>query len=279
MHKWDPVERGHGEQANLDNRLATYYGQELQEQPLPEASWLRLKTRLEPQRSSKRQRLWQWYKRSHLRRGSMRRHIHRRSMPANMKDAFSRLVFETRQMPPLPALYCSFKAHMRVPTVRVSPLGRRNIKLILPSNEVRALEPSELDVLLATGLARRFYIRKPANILLQLLLMSVELFVCIALILSVVHKASIYIFLIAIMLCIAMLGLLQIQGRRRAFKADVLVVQWLGRSRACQGLHALANRNRSRRRSRWGEPSLAERIDRVCGTQVTSEANRLTLVR
>ena len=168
---------------------------------------------------------------------------------------------------------------MRVPTVRVSPLGRRNIKLILPSNEVRALEPSELDVLLATGLARRFHIRKPAHILLQLLLMSVELFACIALILSVVHKASIYIFLIAIMLCIAMLGLLQIQGRRRAFKADVLVVQWLGRSRACQGLHALANRNRSRRRSRWGEPSLAERIDRVCGTQVTSEANRLTLVR
>jgi hypothetical protein len=280
MHKWDPVERGHGEQADLENRLAAYYGPELQEQPLPEASWLRLKTRLEPQRSSKRQRLWQWYKRSHLRPGSMRRHIHRRSMPAkNMKDTFSRLVFETRQTPPLPALHCSFKAHTRAPTVRVSPLGRRNIKLILPSNEVRALEPSELDVLLATGLARRFYIRKPAHILLQLLLMSVVLFACIALILSVAHKASIYNFLIAAMLCIAMLGLLQIQGRRRAFRADVLVVQWLGRSRACQGLHALADRNRSRRRSRWGEPSLAERIDRVCGTQVTSEASRLTLVR
>src|SRR5260370_839628 len=164
MHKWDPVERGHGEQANLENRLAAYYGPELQEQPLPEASWLRLKTRLEQQRSYKRQRLCQWYKQSHLQPRSMRRHIHSTSNTARM-------------------------------------------------------------------------------------------------------------------FCIAMLGLLQIQGRRSAFKADVLVVQWLGRSRACQGLHALANRDRSRRRSRWGEPSLAERIDRVCGTQVTSEANRLTLVR
>lgn len=78
---------------------------------------------------------------------------------------------------------------------------------------------------------------------------------------------------------VAILGLLHVQGRRLAFQADVLVVQWVGRSRACQGLHALANRNRSRRRSRWGEPSLAECIGRVCGTQVTSEVDRLTLVK
>src|SRR5258708_37842079 len=97
MHKWDPVERGHGEQANLENRLAAYYGPGLQEQPLPEASLLRLKTRLEPQRSSKRQRLWQWYKRAHLRPGSMRRHTQRTTTPAkHTTDTFSRLVFDTR---------------------------------------------------------------------------------------------------------------------------------------------------------------------------------------
>jgi len=57
------------------------------------------------------------------------------------------------------------------------------------------------------------------------------------------------------------------------------VVQGLGRSRACQGLHALGGHTGSRRRGRWGEPSLLERIDRVCGTQVAVETERLTLVR
>ncbi len=82
---------------------------------------------------------------------------------------------------------------------------------------------------------------------------------------------------IAIVLCT--LWLLHVQGRRTVFRADSLVVQWLGRERTCQGLHALADRSRSPRRSRWGEPSLAERIERVCGTQVTLEEDRLMLVR
>ena len=64
-----------------------------------------------------------------------------------------------------------------------------------------------------------------------------------------------------------------------AFRADAVVVQWLGRERTCRGLHALANRSRSPSRSKWGEPSLAERIKRVCGKQVTIEEDRLMLVR
>ncbi len=279
MHEWNPVERGHGEQTNLDRRLSAYYGPELQEQPLPESSWQRVRTHLGPQQSSKRQRLRRWHTISRLRLRPIRRRVHRRSVPANIRDTFSRLVYETRQGQPVPSLRCSFKSRRRAPAVRVSPIGGRSIRLILPLDGGWALEPSELDVLLATGMARRLYVRKPATILLQLLLVGTALFACIALLLFGAHKASALPFLIAIALCAITSGVMHVLGRRLAFQADDRVVQWLGRSRACQGLHALASRNGSQRRGRWGEPSLLERIDRVCGTQVTVEADRLTLVR
>jgi hypothetical protein len=64
-----------------------------------------------------------------------------------------------------------------------------------------------------------------------------------------------------------------------AMQADSLMVQWLGRGRACEGLHALADRTSTPSHSRWGELSLTERIARVCGTQVRIEDERLTLVR
>jgi hypothetical protein len=64
-----------------------------------------------------------------------------------------------------------------------------------------------------------------------------------------------------------------------AFRADELMVRWLGRSRVCQGLHILAGRRRTHRYRVWGEPSLDERIERVCGTRVEIEDERLTLVR
>lgn len=283
MQERNPVERGHGEQADLESRLAAYYGPELHEQPLPESSWLRLRTRLEPQRPSKLQRLQQWYRRNQyrLRPGHLRWRAHRngKPVPAHIRDAFSRLIYETRQPYSLPALHCSFKPRIRLPAVHVSLLARHSIKLILPSDAAWTLESPELDVLLATGLTRRFYIRKLANMLLQLLFVSVVLFACITLILFGIHKFSILPFLIAIILCAIVLVLKHIQRRRRTFQADILMVQWLGRSRTCQGLHTLASRSRSRRKWRWGEPSLAERIDRVCGSQVPIEYDHLTLVR
>jgi len=64
-----------------------------------------------------------------------------------------------------------------------------------------------------------------------------------------------------------------------AIQADNLMVQWLGRGRACEGLHALANRTGTPSRGRWGELSLEERIARVCGTRVSIEHERLTLAR
>jgi len=64
-----------------------------------------------------------------------------------------------------------------------------------------------------------------------------------------------------------------------AFRADILMVRWLGRSRACQGLQALADRSGTSARKQWSEPALTERIERVCGIQVPIENERLTLVR
>jgi hypothetical protein len=75
------------------------------------------------------------------------------------------------------------------------------------------------------------------------------------------------------------LWLLHRQGRNMAFRADVLIVLWLGRGRACQGLHALAAHKRGSMHKLWSEPTLAERIERVCGVQIAVEQERLTLVR
>jgi hypothetical protein len=82
---------------------------------------------------------------------------------------------------------------------------------------------------------------------------------------------------IAIMLCTFIL--LHVYGRLLAFHADTLVVQWLGRDVVCRGLHTLADHSLWPRRGKWGEPSLAERIERVCGTKVAMEEDHLMLVR
>jgi len=131
----------------------------------------------------------------------------------------------------------------------------------------------ELDVLVATGLARYQYEQEPKHRVLRLLLDFALLLSSVAAILFILQDRLISIIPIAILLCA--LWLLHLHGRRLAFRADVLIVQWLGREAVCRGLHALADRSRSPRRGKWGEPSLAERIERVCGSRVTIEEDRL----
>jgi hypothetical protein len=84
-------------------------------------------------------------------------------------------------------------------------------------------------------------------------------------------------------LCIALnavaLWRLHVQGQRLAFRADSLVVLWLGRGTACRGLHALADLSSAPYRRRWGEPSLVERIERVCGVRVGTRDDRVLLAR
>jgi len=272
MNDWNSDKKEDREYLGLEDRLKAYYGPALQEQPLSSSSWQRL--RLDLQRSSGRQFV-------HLR--PPRRFRLRRTAPAYIQSAFSRITYEAR-LPYAPSmLSCSMRPHIRVPGVRVFLLGRRKIRLTLPSDTARSLDPPELDVLLTTGLARYECMRKPAYTLRRLLLSSIIPCACVALALVWLYGLLRFVFPIALLLCCALcvitLWLLHVQGRNMAIRADGLMVLWLGRGRACQGLHALADRSRTPSRKRWADLSLVERIGRVCGTQVRVEDQRLTLVR
>ena len=175
-------------------------------------------------------------------------------------------------------LRCSMKPQGHEPTVHGSWLGRRKIRLILPLNSVNSMGQTELDVLIATGLARSIGARKLIYTLGRLLLAGVIVIACIMLILSWMHHLLLVGFPLTIVLWSIVVWLLHVQARSMAFHADTLMVLWLGRGHACSGLHALADRSRKPRRRRWGEPSLAERIERVCGTRVETRDNQLTLV-
>ena len=133
-------------------------------------------------------------------------------------------------------------------------------------------------MLLATGLARSTCSRKLASRLTRLLLVGLMLLAGIALIVCWMHHLPLVGAPVALALWAVVAWRWHAQARSIAFRADSLMVRWLGRGPACSGLHALAARSRAPRRRRWGEPSLAERIERVCGTGVEARENRLTLV-
>lgn len=115
MYEWKSSERGDKEQAELEERLAAYYGPRLREQPLPASSWRRLQSQLGSQPSRK-------FRRLRLR---LRYHPHRprRSMPAYIQEAFAHIVQEAR-LSRAPVLDCAFKFRLRAPGVHV-PLHLR----------------------------------------------------------------------------------------------------------------------------------------------------------
>ena len=254
---------------DLEKRLTTYYGPQLREQPLSQTSWQNLRYRLGSQEDTKRRH-----------RFSLRlpRKRSRAYVPTSIQDTFTRIEYEAH-IPSRSSMLCfSLKPHVREPIVRGSWFGRRKIRLILPLNAIVALGQTELDVLLATGLARSIGARKPIYMLGRLLLASVVLIATIVLILSWMYHVALVGFPLAIAICALVVWLLHLQARSIAFHADVLIVLWLGRGHVCNGLHALADHSRTPRRRRWGEPSLAERIKHVCGTRVEVKDNQLTLV-
>ncbi len=272
--EWNKAEKGDGKVRNLDERLAALYGPPLQDQPLPASSWLKVRSQLGPRRA---------YRERLLRRWHIRRHRERGRVPPFVQDAFTRIIHTAHLPFRAPIVRCIVRPRTRLPEVRVSLLSRRYIGLLLPSPLEGTVEPNILDVLLATGLARYLSMRRPSYILPQLLLYGVVLLAYVMLIFSYFKGVPLSILLIAIGLCIvlstATFWALGGQRRHMAMQADGLMVQWLGRGRACQGLHALADRSRAPSHRRWGELSLTERIGRVCGTRVEFEQERLTLVR
>ncbi len=271
------TKRERGEQFNLEERLADFYGPELHEQPLSATSWTRVRAQLSTRRFPKRM-LIHWLRR----RGY--RHASQNIVPIFVQHAFTAIVDEARlSRTPYAStkLSCSFKAHVRIPKVQTRLAARPSIKLTLPAQELRSIKPPELDVLLATGLSRLLCIRKRGYALRRFLVLSMVPIALVVLILLWLHGLPAQALPIVITLCVLLvLGVgwcLHLLRKGMAISADAFMVQWLGRSRACQGLHLLAGRGKEARN--WGEPTLAERIARVCGTQVAVEDERLTMVR
>jgi hypothetical protein len=276
MYEREPAEKA---QRDLDSRLEAYYGPDLREQPLPESAWLQLRSSLHSPRASRRLRLHppRWQIRRLMRRARMHRSSQR--TPAHVQQAFTRILHESRMPPQSCRLQYTLASNIKAPGVHITPL-RRKIQLVLPSSLTWSIDAAALDVLLATALARYYYQRKPVNILTRFLLV-VALLGCVGAFLYFPRTAINLVILIAITLglAVAFVGVSHLRGYSLAFRADTLMVHWLGRTRVCQGLHSLADRERSPWRWRWREPSLAERIERVCGSRVAIEDERLTLVR
>lgn len=257
------------EQFDLEQRLTAYYGPQLREQPLSQASWQYLVLQLASQEGTRRRRRFHW----HLPQRRSQTYV-----PAPIQEALVRITYEAR-VPLVPSmLHYRLKPHISEPAVHGSWSGKRKFRLLLPSNAATSMGQAELDVLLATGLARSIVTRKLKYTFGRLLLASVLLIACLTFTLFWMHHIPFVGFLAAMPLCAGIIWLSHIQARSLAFHADTLIVQWLGRNRICSGLHALADRSQAPGRRRWSEPSLAERIERVCGTRVETRSNQLTLV-
>lgn len=263
-------EEDRGEKVDLERRLTAYYGPTLPEQPLSQTSWERLRSQMAAQPPLKH--------RFHL--GKKRSEA---TVPIHIRETFARIAYQASVAYVPAKLHCTFKSKLHIPVVHISPLDRRSIKLVLPSTMQKTMSQVELDVLLATGLARYVYMRRPGYVFPRLLMLSIALLISMAVVMFSFGLLQIIMLLLAMMigalLCLTLLWLLNNQRRRLAFRADELMVGWLGRSHVCQGLHAMANSLHTSRHQRWGEPSLEERIERVCNTQVRIEDPRLTMVR
>lgn len=254
---------------DVEQRLRAYYGLPLPDQPLDPAAWQQLSQRLVSSGSARR-------------RCCGRRHLphqrRRASVPRELQQALARIA-EAADVPAPPSvLRCTFQPRGQEPRLRVWWLGRRTIRLRLPYDAGTTLNRSELDVLLATGLARSLRTRTLAAALGHLSLAGVVLLAGFTLIVCWLGQFP----LVGVLCALAFIALAgwawQRQARAIAFQADALVVRWLGRSQVCRGLHGLAERSRTPQQRRWGEPSLSERIERVCGIPVEARDDRLTLV-
>lgn len=267
MNEHNVSQSQQSEPEDVEQRLRAYYGPQLPERPLPPASWQYVRHRLGEQAGSRCRRGW------HLPRKRSRAYV-----PMSLHEAFARIASEAG-VPSTPTmLRCRLTPHVHEPAVRGSWLGRRTTRLTLPLDAVMTMGQDELDVLLATGLARSISARTSTYTFGRLLLAGLVLLACLTLIVGWMHHVLPIGIPFALALCAVVVWCWQRQARSIAFHADTLMVRWLGSGPACNGLHALAERSRAPRRGRWGEPSLAERIERVCGTPVEARENRLTLV-
>jgi hypothetical protein len=254
---------------DVEQRLSAYYGPALPPHPLPASAWLGLRAQLSAPEQYRR-RNFRFARRSR----SRPRHI----VPLELQQIYATLLLQTNYRHPSPGLRVQFNRRPVQPRVSAGALGRGHIRLILPRENWQALQTAELDMLLTTGLARCRGVSRPLFLLPRVLFAVSLLLVLTALPFTSVDRRAVWIFLAAVACCLASGRVLVWQQRVLAFRGDRQAVQWLGRKRVCQGLHLLAERGQPHQRPTWGEPSLSERIERVCGTPIEPKDKRLTLV-
>lgn len=259
------------ERARLDigQRLSAYYGPALPTYPLPEVAWLRLRHTLSLSEQARGPRFVRPVRRAQRT---------RQAVPIELQQAYATLLLQANYRHPAPTLRVRLSSRPAQPRVRTGALGRRQIGLVLPRENWQTLQKAELDMLLATGLARCSSISR-ILFLLPRFFFAVSL-LCILGVLPFtgMDRRAVWIFLLAVACCLLSGRVLIWQQRALAFRGDRQAVQWLGREHVCRGLHLLAEHGRPQRWPAWGEPSLVERISRVCGTPIAPNDKRLTLV-
>ena len=266
MHKQNSERGKQGQEVDIEARMHTYYGAALSEQPLSESAWQTLQAQLGTQDAPQQR----------GRRYSKLRRPHH-AAPIYIQDAFWTIVHQSHFLGRQPNLRYIYRSHE--PGIRVSRWRHVGLQLILPLPPANPLEQAELDVLLASGLARYVLMCRLAYSALRVSFVSLAGLITLALFVLERYLSWLLVIPIVVVCYVGVWLFLRLQKRSMILASDLLVVQWLGRERACQGLHALANRSRRPSRSSRGEPSLTERIARVCGTRVEARDDRLTLVR
>lgn len=236
------------ESGDVEQQLRAYYGPPLPDQPLDPAAWQQLRQRLGVPVGSRRHCRGRW-------RLPQRR---RASVPRELRQALA-CIAEAAGVPASPPrLRCTFQPHEQEPRVRAWWLGRRTIRLRLPSDAGATLSQAEREVLLATGLARSLSARRPASMLGRLSVAGMGLLAGLTLIVCWLYQLPLVGVLIALALIALTVWAWHRQARAIAFHADTLVVRWLGRGQVCRGLHTLAERSRRpelRRRRSWNASS------------------------
>lgn len=259
---------------DLDTRLRMFYGPSLPAQPLTSQSWDVLSRQLKLQKRTPNRRTW------HGVRGLRRSMMPGKALPPFVQESLARVMNEARWQQRVPPLSCSIKSHAYEPSLHLATmllLGKPTIYLTLPIDAPISMERVEIDVLLATGLARSLLMNRIAVRMLRYVYACLLLYSYCFTVYSVVHR-QLFEFLIAIGISVIVTATWQYQKRKQAYKADTITVYWLGRNRMCEGLHILASHKSRHRQWRLSEPSLEKRIERVCGTRVLSRNKDLTLV-
>lgn len=256
---------------DMEERLTAYYGPALPPQALSEATWFRLRAQLEQVHRAPSSRPARFH-------APLVRPRRERPVPVYLQEQFASLLTHTDTQHLSPSLSCHFSARPIHPRVKTSPFGGGRVYLMLPRANWQALQTVELEVLLAVGLARCARTSRALFLLTRALFAASLALMFATFPFASTDRRSLWIFCGALACCAAGACVINWQVRALVFQGDRQAVQWLGRERVCQGLHRLAEHSSSRHRSPWGEPSLVERIARVCGTSATKEDEHLTLV-